>query len=50
MFAPNIDQLDLQCSFVSMTTKSKTKAQIDQNIIKCPLPDDLPVVMSGKGE
>ncbi|XP_071128439.1 hepatocyte growth factor receptor-like isoform X3 [Mytilus edulis] len=48
MFAPNIDQLDLQCSFVSMTTKSKTKAQIDQNIIKCPLPDDLPVVMSGK--
>ncbi|CAC5406948.1 PLXNA [Mytilus coruscus] len=48
MFAPNIDQLDLQCSFVSMTTKSKTKAQIDQNIIKCPLPDELPVVMSGK--
>jgi hypothetical protein len=33
-----------------MTMKTKTAATIEKDVIKCPLPDQLPVVRKGKGE
>ena len=50
MLAPHSGDLNLQCSFVSMTTESKTSAEIENDIIKCPLPDQLPVIPKGKGK
>ena len=50
MLAPRSDNLVLQCSFVSITMKTKTAATIEKDVIKCPLPDQLPVVRKGKGE